>query len=121
MSYSDRFVDKPCEMCGKKFSALVYDVARGWGRFCSRKCSTANALKHRKPGTSKKRLNAIAREIYIQRNGLPTCNYCGAIPADVHHMNEDRTDNSPENLMALCRSCHTKYHNHVSPKRKKAA
>ena len=58
-----------------------------------------------------------ARDIYIEMYGLPTCNHCGSIPADVHHLNEDIHDNSKDNLIALCRSCHMAYHNHVSPKR----
>ena len=28
----------------------------------------------------------------------------------VHHINEDRTDNDPKNLIVICRSCHSREH-----------
>ena len=40
------------------------------------------------------------------------CRLCGKpqgdIAHDVHHINYNKTDCSPENLITLCRSCHTK-------------
>jgi hypothetical protein len=38
---------------------------------------------------------------------------------DVHHINEDKQDNRPENLEVVSRSAHTAHHNSVSPKRRK--
>jgi hypothetical protein len=38
---------------------------------------------------------------------------------DVHHINEDKQDNRPENLEVVSRSVHTAHHNRVSPKRQK--
>jgi len=40
---------------------------------------------------------------------------------DVHHINEDKQDNRPENLEVVSRSAHTAHHNSVSPKRKRLA
>lgn len=30
--------NRHCEGCGKPFQARTADVARGWGRFCSKTC-----------------------------------------------------------------------------------
>lgn len=39
------------------------------------------------------------------------CEVCGAIiDLEVHHKDEDRTNNSPENLITLCESCHQRVH-----------
>lgn len=32
-------VDHTCEQCGKPFTATASEVAKGWGRFCSRSCA----------------------------------------------------------------------------------
>jgi 5-methylcytosine-specific restriction endonuclease McrA len=118
-----------CEWCGKEFEIetkqLVYAIKAGEkcktkGKFCSISCGSKHSASLRPPAKSSKRLNGIARMIYIERCGIPSCSHCGKVPADVHHLNEDKRDNSKENLIALCRSCHVAYHNSVSPKRKKA-
>lgn len=31
-------ITKPCEACGTDFQAKAADIARGWGRFCSKSC-----------------------------------------------------------------------------------
>jgi GTP cyclohydrolase I len=58
------------------------------------------------------------RKIAFEAHGC-TCARCGKKlteqEAVVHHINgehfiDELTDNSPENLMVLCRSCHTKLH-----------
>ena len=38
------------------------------------------------------------------------CYFCTKKGEVIHHINENREDNSSENLMALCRSCHNKIH-----------
>jgi 5-methylcytosine-specific restriction endonuclease McrA len=118
-----------CKWCGKEFDIetkfLVYankenSKCKTKGQFCSVSCGSKHSASLRPLANSKKRLNGIARMIYIERNGTPACFHCGKVPADVHHLNEDTTDNSKENLLALCRSCHVAYHNSASPKRKRA-
>lgn len=42
------------------------------------------------------------------------CEMCGAAASDIHHiecrgMGGSRNKDTPENLMALCRSCHNEY------------
>lgn len=31
-------IDKACECCAKPMKVRKADVARGWGRFCSKRC-----------------------------------------------------------------------------------
>lgn len=39
------------------------------------------------------------------------CEICGTKEnLGVHHNNFDASDNSPDNVMTLCGSCHTKWH-----------
>lgn len=43
------------------------------------------------------------------------CEVCGYRPMfkmslDVHHRDEDKSNNEPENLMTLCASCHRELH-----------
>lgn len=41
----------------------------------------------------------------------PQCECCGATEnLHLHHNNQDRMNNSPDNLQTLCASCHTKWH-----------
>ena len=55
-------------------------------------------------------------KIYLQAAGIKpgeyiTCEWCGCPATDIHHiqrrgMGGSKTADRPENLMALCRSCH---------------
>jgi hypothetical protein len=46
------------------------------------------------------------------------CEECGFIPMpgtgrwtlDVHHLDHDKDNNDPSNLMTLCKNCHSQYH-----------
>ena len=39
------------------------------------------------------------------------CELCGSMKSiDVHHKDHDYKNNTPENIMVLCRSCHMKIH-----------
>jgi len=38
------------------------------------------------------------------------CYFCLRKAENIHHINKNRKDNSKENLLPLCRSCHTKVH-----------
>lgn len=41
----------------------------------------------------------------------PACELCGSKSRlGLHHKDEDRTNNSPENLQTLCPPCHTRLH-----------
>ena len=41
----------------------------------------------------------------------PSCESCGSTDRlSLHHLDEDRTNNSLANLQTLCPSCHTRWH-----------
>lgn len=104
-------IDRTCPTCGKVFKARIKYVNRGEANFCSRSCGSIHTNSKRPPAESKKRLSAIARDEYIKMFGEPFCMMCGDPKADVHHRDEDRKNNDPTNLQALCRSCHVTHHN----------
>jgi hypothetical protein len=67
------------------------------------------------------RLGIIARTIAYEILKLPhVCEICGLeCRTEVHHINKDRKDNTRENIMILCRSCHNKKHDVILPKKEK--
>lgn len=51
------------------------------------------------------------KRVYTDGGGVWKCFYCGATHEDgvelhIHHKNQDRTDNSFDNLVCLCADCH---------------
>lgn len=101
--------EKRCGMCGARFqrrrfeSGRLEDLAAFMKRqFCSLSCANSRT----KGGLSRKAFHAQARK---QRK--PHCECCGTSKRrEVHHVNEDWTDNSPANLQTLCIFCHTFWH-----------
>ena len=55
--------------------------------------------------------NERLRRKIRERDGC-TCQLCSGVDKDralqVHHINYDKTDNQPQNLISLCLSCHVK-------------
>jgi len=117
---------KSCLYCKNIFMALSCEVKRGGGKCCSLSCASlyGQLVQANKKGIkhleSRSYLSGVARKVYFNRHNiqeLPSCMKCGSKGTDIHHLNENRHDNAEINLAVLCRSCHTAYHNHVSPKR----
>ncbi len=106
---------KNCMYCGeilerKRFSSGRLEDLGVFKRrkYCGKKCSIqAQKLKPHKKNP--KWMTAH----YHARNKKPQsdCEACGASgKTDVHHLNLDWRDNSLDNLVRLCRSCHLKVH-----------
>lgn len=107
---------KHCAHCGTRLArkrsasgvleSLLHFVRR---KYCDQKCM-AQAF-------DAKPMKADAGWMtghYHARKVVPPgpCAKCGKPDAsDVHHKDEDYRNNSPENLVRLCRSCHMKEHN----------
>jgi HNH endonuclease len=54
---------------------------------------------------------AVRRDVLIEasyRYAVPRC--LTAIAIDVHHIDEDPSNNDPSNLIALCPTCHSAFH-----------
>ncbi len=106
-----------CVICGKEFRAR-----KSWNsktnpnrKTCSNECymelmkrinSNENAPNWR-GGYSQTHYQRIARETKPRQ-----CEMCGKtdVRLDVHHIDHNRTNNSADNLMILCVSCHAKLH-----------
>lgn len=118
---SRTYISVICPWCKQPFEATVRAVEHG-KKYCSLSCAAKyrNTLKIITPSESPKRLNAIARETWIKRHKQdPECSICGVMPADIHHDDGNRKNNSDENLIPLCRSHHTALENRRNPRRRK--
>lgn len=113
-------VGRVCEGCGGDFEATKYDVAKGWGRFCSRACKSAvlnvggpqsprwKTGRTRTPagyiwqatGTSGGQLEHIVIAERALGHALPA-------GAQVHHVNGVKSDNVNRNLV-ICQD--VQYH-----------
>lgn len=98
---------KFCDQCGKqlerkRFNGRLEDPTVFLNRrYCDLICS---GLAHRTLTDA-----ALSNRARVYRKDQ--CETCGTtVTLQVHHLDEDRTNNDPSNLMTLCRPCHTKWH-----------
>tara|TARA_Y100000389_G_scaffold204545_1_gene257861 strand:+ start:4755 stop:5093 length:339 start_codon:yes stop_codon:yes gene_type:complete len=58
--------------------------------------------------------NIVLRDqILLRQNNI--CGKCKTpfskmVPHEIHHLNHNKTDNHPANLLALCSNCHSAHH-----------
>ena len=124
-----------CEYCDKKFWTRKYVYERGKGRFCSNKCLLIHrnkSLDHRElvsrsmSGKGNHNWKGGVRESYppefsedlksfIRDRDNHRCRICNDPPLKtqlpVHHIDNDKYNNDPNNLITLCLSCHVSIHN----------
>lgn len=87
---------KSCLNCGEK-------ILGNGNIFCSKKCSGSYI---RKPVVKHSALSQ--RAAYFKKDN---CERCGGIERlAVHHINKNKYDNSPDNIMTLCNHCHALWH-----------
>ena len=98
-----------CATCGKEFVVSPYLYGRQ--KYCSRKCGKTGDANPQWIGGhtieypliwTRKLRNAIK-----QRDGYK-CVLCGEHATDVHHIDYNKDNCAPENLISLCHSCHAK-------------
>lgn len=94
-----------CNHCGtiltrRRFNGRLEDRGVFLRRvYCDRSCMAAAFLTDDPSST------------YMARFLKESCETCGATRRlGVHHLDEDRTNNSPANLQTLCPACHTRLH-----------
>lgn len=135
-----------CQQCGSTFNTKPNYVARGYGKFCSRECSSESQKKGQQVSCAfcgagvyktKKDFNKASvhfcnkscagrfrkreksghwrggrgeyRRIAFEHHGKK-CEHCSyderTTLLDVHHIDSNRNNNDPSNLMVLCVLCH---------------
>lgn len=113
---------KYCEFCGKKlerkrFSGRLEDLKVFKNRkYCDKECMKKAFIKTNAEKQEYGPAHASAR--MIMKNLKKTerkCEICGNTKnLDVHHIDKNFRNNSLENLMIVCRSCHLKLHKQKS-------
>lgn len=98
---------KPCPVCNKMFS--------GKSVTCSYSCSNKHFANVRNKPEKYKNYRTICFANHEKK-----CIVCGETKiVDVHHLNENRKDNSPDNLVPVCPThhqyIHSRYKNLVMP------
>ena len=100
---------KECETCGTFFYRKRLNGGRMEDltafkkrRFCCLSCANSQT----KGGNSRSAMNVQAR-----KHLKTMCECCGSpLRLVIHHIDEDWTNNAPENLQTLCDSCHKSWH-----------
>lgn len=98
-----KYVELQCPVCGKTFKKLKSKLTRD--NYCSKECSAA--------GRNKYTINIVDSTAY-RRNAFLTyehkCSVCGwdkdERVLEVHHLDENRSNNNISNLIILCPTCH---------------
>lgn len=124
-------VSRVCKQCGQSRSVLKSEIERGEGQFCGRECHSewlsenrvGEEHHHWKPGETEYSGEWWSvRETALERDDHE-CQRCGRAAdeigrePDVHHVTpvrefENAQDaHSIENVVTLCRSCHSKVEN----------
>lgn len=97
---------KPCGTCGapicrKRYGGRLEDLgAFNRRKFCSRSCGNTRVVltKHGYSWRARKHLK-------------PSCEACGSARfRQAHHIDQDKTNNAPENIQTLCKFCHDFWH-----------
>ena len=122
--------ERPCEGCGEPFRAKPYLVTKGFGRFCSQRCSSL-ATSPMQPGEANPRWKGYAlrggyrllpappghprttKAGYVAEHILVMEQHIGRYvkPGEhVHHINNVKDDNRIENLALMTKSAHHSLH-----------
>lgn len=125
----ENYVIQQCQWCSKEYETTIHQIRLRNGKYCSKECAYDAMSKNRMgknnpnyngghvdnygPNWNRQKRKAIRRDRH-------TCQICGYKSGgdtilDVHHIVPIKTfvgnyhkANSLENLVCLCRNCHTK-------------
>jgi hypothetical protein len=117
--YNSGWTTLTCVQCGKEFKRYKSLISEQIRVFCSRKCFN----KFRAGERNNLWKGGISQILYgpdwtprlkrqIRRRDKYTCAICKARAKSVHHVDYDKRNHDPINLITLCRSCHTKTNHH---------
>lgn len=104
-----------CKALHKKAQSKLKNSKSGF-RFCSRKCKDAaqklGGIKEIQPKHFGTALIPDYRSMFLEEEMY--CNRCGykefLVSVQIHHIDEDRTNNHKDNLIPLCSNCHDALH-----------
>lgn len=111
--------EKYCAFCGKKMERKSYpngkeDIPHFLKRkYCDIRCmKKAFVCKDGSKQTYRGTHQSSYRIMFTVEEREKKCEICGSsISIDVHHKDGNCHNNSLDNLMVVCRSCHMKLHN----------
>lgn len=108
-----------CSVCSKETykSSKALRGSKSGKFFCSKSCQTKwrNTAHMGAQHANWKGGGHSYRELLLRTDEIPTCTLCKAVDIRilaVHHIDEDRTNNTIENLAWLCHNCHYLVHHH---------
>ena len=108
--------ERYCEYCGKqlvrkRFNGRLEDFNVFLNRkYCDRECMKRGYLKIGENNQSYSNAHTTARKINELVLHKEACEICGSTSnLDIHHIDGNWQNNNLNNLMCLCRSCHTKH------------
>ena len=112
--------EKYCAFCGKRMHRVRFPSGRledlqsfARRKYCDRLCMRKAFVKTGEDTNQLYRSYHSSAEklAYLILGKERKCEKCGSIEnIDVHHIDGNRNNNTPENIMVLCRSCHMKEH-----------
>ncbi len=114
--------DLSCTQCGTTFKRRLSHATQERTKhpFCSRDCY-AEWLRGRPTlkGLGRNGARSYPGEFKLMRAYMQDesmeCTLCTKLAKDLHHRDGDIENNTIENLVPLCRSCHSKFHAPESP------
>lgn len=100
---------KCCEYCSAKLERKRYgDSLEDMTRFMQRRFCNINCMGLKRTSETPTRRTMYKRAGVVKKT---SCEHCGvSTNLDIHHIDENPTNNAPENIKTLCDSCHTKLH-----------
>lgn len=110
-------IKRICKQCGNEFEIYPYEPGAGRGKFCSKRCLYDWLSIYKRGENSPQWLGGISFEPYgldwtkelkesiKERDGWH-CAMCKLDGNVVHHIDYDKENNSPDNLITLCAPCH---------------
>lgn len=108
--------EKYCKYCKKqlnrkRFNGRLEDFTVFKNRkYCNRECMKRAFLKIGENEQTYSNAHTTARKINKLILHKEACEVCRSTSnLDIHHINGNWRNNNLDNLMCLCRSCHTKY------------
>jgi hypothetical protein len=108
-----------CHGCGKKVykSRKALNGSKSSTFFCTKSCQTKwrNTTYVREKHANWKGGTHTYRQMLIESGTPQVCGHCGATDLRIlaaHHLDEDRSNNTVENLAWLCHNCHHLIHHY---------